>query len=82
MQPEDLQRDFNVRYYHWALQDFRREIQHDFPFLRGFKTGSAFEIVEMMSKMSSREKLLLASALVKRFHKDGVQAAGDRIAGA
>ncbi len=34
MNREMLQREFDLRYYRWALGDFRREIDQDFPFLR------------------------------------------------
>jgi len=74
-----LQREFNSRYYRWALKDFKREIDEDFPFLKGFKTGSPVEVLEMMSNRNRSEQLALASALVKRFHKEGVEAAGDRM---
>jgi hypothetical protein len=68
-----------VRYYRWALQDFKREIDEDFPFLKGFKTGPPLEVLQMMSSRNRSEQLALASALVKRFHKEGLEAAGERI---
>jgi hypothetical protein len=77
--PEAAQIEFNVRYYRWALQDFRREMEEGFPFLKGFKTGSPADVMELMSGKSRDEQSVLASALVKRFHKDGVEAAGDRM---
>ena len=79
MSPEEAKAEFTVRYYRWALQDFKREIDEGFPFLKGFKTGSPVEVLEMMSGRSRSEQLTLASALVKRFHKDAVESAGDRM---
>jgi hypothetical protein len=77
--PEAARAEFNVRYYRWALQDYQREIDEGFPFLKGFKTGSPVEVLEMMLSRSRSEQLTLASALVKRFHKDAVEAAGDQM---
>jgi hypothetical protein len=79
MSPEAAQAEFKLRYYRWALQDFRREIDESFPFLKGFKTGSPADVLESMSGRSRSEQLTLASALVKRFHKDAVEAAGDQM---
>lgn len=40
MNLEQVKEEFSVRYYYWALEDFKREIEQDFPFLREFKGGS------------------------------------------
>jgi hypothetical protein len=79
MEPASVQREFSLRYYRWALQDFKREIAEGFPFLKGFKTGPPAAVVEMMSRSTRGEQLALASALLKRFHKNAVEAAGDQI---
>ncbi|HWQ91674.1 MAG TPA: hypothetical protein VN673_08380 [Clostridia bacterium] len=81
MTPEAARAEFDIRYYRWALQDFKREIDEGFPFLKGFKTGSPAEVLAMMSSRTRSEQLTLASALVKRFHKNAVETAGDRMTG-
>jgi hypothetical protein len=76
---ELLQREFNLRYYRWALQDSRREIENDFPFVGGFKSGPTWHVKDMMAKMPLNNRLFFGAALVKRFHKEAVEAAGDQI---
>lgn len=79
MELERAQKEFNVRYYQWALKDWEREIEHDFPFLRTFKGGSAWRALDMMSKMDDGLQRFFAHALAKRFHQEAVQVLGERI---
>lgn len=79
MNSEKLKEEFNVRYYWWALEDFKREIQEGFPFLQGFKCGSPWCVVKMMSEMDDFEKYFFAKSLVKRFHLEAVETIGETI---
>jgi hypothetical protein len=79
MQLDHAQREFSVRYYQWALNDWEREIQQDFAFLRTFKGGASWQALEMMSGMDADEQRLFARALVKRFQKEALQITGERI---
>jgi len=67
------QREFNVRYYRWALQDWRREIEQGFPLLKTFKGGPAWYALDMMSRMAIDQQHLFGRALAKRFHRHAVQ---------
>lgn len=82
MNPEAARAEFNLRYYRWALQDFKREIDQGFPWLKGFKTGSPAEVLKLLTARNRDEQMTMANALVKRFHKDAVEAAGDDMTGA
>jgi hypothetical protein len=79
MKPEQLRKEFEVRYYLWALDDSKREIEQGFPFLRTFKSGSIWHAVRMMSGMSEEGKHVFARALVKRFHKSALLTLGEAI---
>ena len=37
MNSEETKDEFLVRYYWWALEDLKREIYQNYPFLRAFK---------------------------------------------
>jgi hypothetical protein len=74
-----LEEEFAVRYYYWALQDFEREIEQDFPFLGTFTSGSAWHVRDMMSQMGTGDRRFLARALVKRFHERALRALGEAI---
>jgi hypothetical protein len=68
--------EFLLRYYRWSSEDFMREIKQGFPFLRRFKSGSAYTVVQMMSTMKAEDQATFARALVKRFHPDATQIIG------
>ena len=79
MEPEAARIEFLTRYYNWALHDFRREIENGFPFLGKFKNGPLWHVRDMMSGVCREKQLFLASALVKRFHKEAIAALGEFI---
>jgi hypothetical protein len=68
---------FDLRYYHWALAQARREINEDFPSLRLIKNELVYKFLEIARSMDKEEQLQFLSALVKRTHSDGVELAGD-----
>lgn len=76
MSSDSIKGEFSVRYYYWALEDFKREIKQGFPHLKQFKSGLPYWVMDMMSDMTLDEQQMFAGALVKRFHKEAVQAAG------
>ena len=69
--------EFAVRYYRWALDDFRREIRENFPLLRTVKESLAIRLVGYMESLSVEERLELATALVKRNHRKALEITGD-----
>jgi hypothetical protein len=69
----EAKREFDTRYYLWASSEFKREIGDGFPTLKSFKSGPAWETYQFMLKLSQSERLLLAHALLNRFHPNAVK---------
>ena len=67
-------REFQIRYYLWSISEFEQEIENSFTNFRSFKTGPAWETQHFMAKLEKADQLLLAHALLKRFHPDAVRA--------
>lgn len=65
--------EFQIRYYLWAISEFKHEIEHSFDGFRSFKTGSVREAERFMEKLDKPDQLLLAHALLQRFHPDAVR---------
>ncbi len=74
MTSSEAKREFQIRYYLWAISEFEQEIEHAFDDFRCFKTGPAWEVQRFMAKLHKADQLLLAHALLKRFHPDAVRA--------
>src|ERR1700722_9795978 len=68
--------EFQIRYYEWATAEFEREIHESFPKLRLFTTGPISQLYQFMQGIDGGKQLLLAHALLKRFHPDAVEALG------
>jgi hypothetical protein len=75
----DAKREFAIRYYRWALEQWRLEIDGGFPLLRAIRHSSCAEILEIMSTMSRSERLKMAEILTKWFHPDAVKALGQTL---
>ncbi len=69
--------EFAVRYYHWALDDARREIRENFPLLRAVKSGLVMRAIAYFESLGHDERLRAALALVKRSHRRAVELTGD-----
>jgi hypothetical protein len=68
---------FEERYYRWALEDWRREIEQDFVFLRSLKEHL---VLRMMESLRTEEQFSLARALVKRGRKqEFLEMLGDQL---
>lgn len=68
------QQELRVRYYWWATAEFEREIYESFPNLRLFKAGPIVLLYQFMQRIDVEKQLVLAHALLKRFHPDAVKA--------
>jgi hypothetical protein len=68
------QQEFQIRYYWWATAEFEREIHESFPNLRLFKAGPISQLYQFMQGIDGGKQLVLAHALLKRFHPDAVKA--------
>ena len=69
--------EFAVRYYHWALDDVRREVRENFPLLRAVKSGLTMRAVAYFESLADDERLRAAMAPVKRSHRRAVELTGD-----
>lgn len=69
MDLEKAKDEFAVRYYQWAMEDFRREMREGFPLLRKIKGSASLRLVTLMQSLGQDEQILLSSGLVKRFHR-------------
>jgi hypothetical protein len=61
---------FGERFYCWAIKDWNREINEDFPFLRSI--SDAQNDVKIMESLTTAQQKILAVALVKRFTKRNI----------
>jgi hypothetical protein len=64
----EAKREFEVRYYFWAISEWENEIKAEFPFLRAFKCGAMWETFQVMQKLdkSQQTKLALLKAASNR----------------
>jgi hypothetical protein len=69
--------EFAVRYYRWALEDFRREIDADFPLIGPIKGSLAIRAVAYLRSPGLGDRHRVATALVKRVHTRAVDLMGD-----
>jgi len=70
----EAQQEFQIRYYWWATAEFEREIHESCPNLRLFKAGAISQVDQFMQRIDGGKQLLLAHALLKRFHPAAVRA--------
>ena len=74
---DEAQREFNIRYYHWAISEFEREIDESFPNLRLFEGGCIRETYRFMQQLSKCDQLVLARSLLKKSHCEAVKTLGE-----
>ena len=65
---------FEERLYRWALQDWKREIDEDFPLLGSLKDALAQRCLRIMRSLDEENRRLMATALAKRARKPEVLA--------
>ena len=76
---EEAHAEFSVRYYLWALEEFRVEIQEGFPLLKRLDTQPSKTCVRLMQQLSVSDQSAFANALVKRFHRQAMTIVGDTL---
>ena len=74
---EKTKDEFLVRYYWWALEDFKREIYKGYPFLRAFKWKETSVVLKIMESLAENDRIAFSKALVKRFHKRALEITGE-----
>ena len=70
-------REFAERYFRWSLEDARREVEGDFPFLPRVRNQLVYRFLEMIEPMDKKERFELITALAKRSHPAGPVAASE-----
>jgi hypothetical protein len=73
MTSSQAKREFEIRYYLWAISEFQDEIEHSFQNFGSFKTGHVWKLQRFIEKLDRADQLVLASAMLKRFHPDAVR---------
>jgi hypothetical protein len=73
------QQEFAIRYYLWGQSEFKKEVEDSFPTLRVFKAGRYGLRYRFMQQLAIPERLVLASAFVKRSNPDAIKALGESI---
>jgi len=66
------QEKFDERLYLWVLQDWKREIDEDFPLLGSIKDALARRSIRIIKSLNKEERRLMATALAKRARKSEV----------
>jgi hypothetical protein len=76
MELSEAKLEFEIRYYWWAISEWEKEINESFPNLRLFKAGSFQHLHQFMQNLDKEEHLVLAHALLNRFHSSAVKKLG------
>lgn len=64
----DIADTWAVRYYEWSLQQAREEFEAGFPLLALVQGRIAFAMIEYANLLDARDRMQLATALVKRLN--------------
>jgi len=75
----DAQAEFALRYYRWAREEFRSEVEHGFPSLKRLKTRPSSLCLHWMEQLTPDNQYRFAAALVKRFRKPVLAATGETL---
>ena len=71
--------EFEIRYYHWAISEFEKEIAESFPILRTFKNGPIWEAHQFMQQIDKNQQLTLAKSLVRRTHPKAAKILNEKL---
>lgn len=77
MNLQQARQAFQVSYYRWAIEDFRREIDEGVPFLRALTPGWICRFLALMEQLRRDDQFRLARALIKRFHREALTLTGE-----
>jgi hypothetical protein len=73
--------EFLVKLYRWARADFQREIDADFPLLRGVEGRTTYGLLSLMESLPAAERPPFVSFLLRRAHQRAAEVLGERGAG-
>ncbi len=70
--------ELEIRYYHWAVEEWHRELEQDFPFLGNLHAvGASQNEVALLRRLGREEALKIVHAITRYFHAEAVVALGD-----
>jgi len=76
MNPSQLRDEFAVRYYHWALEDARSQVEGNLEALRAIRGSSAIRSVAYLDSLTREGQMEVLGALIKVFHPRAVVLTG------
>lgn len=76
---DTVKEEFLLLYYEWARQDFAREVQQGWPFLKRLPSSSSFRWLKLIESMGVDAREDLIRAMLKRFHPVAVKFLGDEM---
>jgi len=76
---DEAQSEFAIRYYRWAREEFRREVEQEFPVLKKLKTRPSSLCLHWMARLSRENQFKFAEGLAKRFNREALQTTGESL---
>jgi hypothetical protein len=70
---------FAIRYYRWARELFRLEVEQGFPLFKRLNTGPSRACLHLMGQLTPENQLRFADGLAKRFRKEALQITGETL---
>lgn len=71
------QEEFAVRYYLWAREESRLEIERGFPLLKRMDTSICRRYLRQIAQLSPQDQHAFATMLIKRFHPQVIRLLGE-----
>ncbi len=71
------QDEFAVRYYLWANEEARMEVEKDFPILKRMDKARCRKFLRHMAQLSKEDQYVFAALMVKRFHPHALKLMGE-----
>lgn len=69
MDTEALKNEFACRYYRWRVEEAQREFERDFHYLSQMRSFQVRRTLEIIRKLSNKEKALVLPILIKASDK-------------
>jgi hypothetical protein len=76
---QEVEQEFVVRYYRWALSDATREVESGFPLLAQLGSQVVVSYLEHMRGLAQGERQEFAAAMVKRSHPLALGLTNERV---
>jgi len=76
---QEAKDEFALRYYRWAQEDSRREVNEDLRLLRQVKSHVAIRILTYIEGLSTDERIRLSDAQIKVGHPRAAELLGEQL---